>query len=116
MIKTNSFIFSWDEFGIEAIVPLNSYKELEKNNLLELLKGNKPKSSELDNIIRMLIMRAHFNPQRFYEVYAIECSEELDEEFWKKHWQKEPQSSAEIVRKHGSKLYANRRTIKSVIT
>lgn len=116
MITTNSFIFSWDEFGIEAIIPLNEYKDIEKNNLLELLKGNKPKSSGLGNIVRNLIMRAHINSQRFYEVYAIECSEELDETFWKKYWEENPQLSAKIVREYGYKLYSNRRTSKQVIT
>lgn len=116
MIKTNSFIFSWDEFGIEAIIPINNFKEIEQNNLLEILKGNKPERNELNNIIRMVIMRAHANPQRHYEVYSIECSPELDEEFWKDFWAKEPQQSADIVRKHGSKLYSGRRIDKPVIT
>lgn len=116
MIKSNSYIFSWDEFGVEAIVPLNKFKELEQNNLLEIIKGNKPKHNELDHIVRMLIMRAHANPQRNYEIYAIECSPELTEEFWKEQWKKEPQLSADIIRERGSKLYSGRRMNKPVIT
>ena len=108
MIKELSFIFSWDKFGIESIIPIDSYKELEQQNLLRLIKGEAPLKNNLDKTIFLLIMRARANPQRNYEIYAVNCHHELTEEFWKHQWESHPQQTAEVIRNHGQKLYSNR--------
>lgn len=109
-MTTNAFIFSWDMYGVESIVPITQWEHWDKNNLIRLLKEEKTQPNPLDRIVHNLIMRATFNPQRHYEIYAVDCDEELDEKFWRKKWAKDPQGAADIIREHGHKLYSNRVT------
>jgi hypothetical protein len=60
-------------------------------------------------------MRARFNPQRNYEIYAIDCSKELDEAFWRARWEDDPQFCADLIREKGLKIYSDRATKERVI-
>lgn len=111
----NAFIFSWDCEGIESIVPITQYEHWDKENLMRMLKDESTKRNPLDSIIRDLVLRAKFNSQRFYEIYAIDCDPSLDEEFWRKQWADNPQWTAEMIREKGHKIYSDRRTKKPVI-
>jgi hypothetical protein len=104
----NAFIFSWDMQGIESIIPISKYEHHDKENLIRLLKDQSRVRNPLDSIINQLIMRARFNSQRHYEIYAIDCDISLDEDFWKKQWADEPQYTAELIRERGHKLYSDR--------
>jgi len=55
-----------------------------------------------------LMLRARFNPQRHYEIYAIDCDVSLDEEFWREQWEEYPQETAELIRDRGHRLYSDR--------
>lgn len=101
----NAFLFSWDQLGIESIVPITEYEHWDKQNLINLLKGEASTRNPLNTIVRNLILRARYNPQRYYEIYAIDCSEELDLEFWKEQWNKYPQETADLIRERGHCLY-----------
>lgn len=106
----NAFIFAWDQYGIESIIPITKYEHWDKQNLMNLL-GDKPRQrNPLNEIVRNLILRAKVNSQRHYEIYAIDCSAELDEEFWREQWQEHPQVTAELIRERGHKLHSDRRT------
>ena len=108
MATKNAFIFSWDNTGIESIVPITQYEHHDKQNLIRIL-SEKPKiKNPLDNIVRNLILRATVNSQRHYEIYAVDCSKGMDEEFWWKQWEEYPQATAELIRERGHKLYSNR--------
>lgn len=109
-MTTNAFIFSWDQYGIESIVPITEYEDHDKQNLMRMLKDEKPKRNPLNNIVQHLMFRARFNPQRHYEIYAVDCHPDLDEKFWIKQWKEYPQETAEIIRDRGHKLYSDRRT------
>lgn len=108
-VTTNAFIFSWDCEGIEAIIPITQYEKWDQENLMRMLKNENKKSNPLDTIIRTLIMRARSNPQRHYEIYAVDCDSSLDEEFWREQWNNVPQDTADIIREKGHKLYSDRR-------
>lgn len=108
-MTTNAFIFSWDCDGIEAIIPITKYEKWDQENLMRLLKDEKKLSNPLDTIIRTLIMRARFNTQRHYEIYAVDCDSSLDEEFWREQWNIAPQETADLIRERGHKLYSDRR-------
>lgn len=108
-MTTNAFIFSWDCNGIEAIIPITQYEKWDQENLIRLLKNEDKKSNPLNTIIRTLIMRARFNTQRHYEIYAVDCDSSLDEEFWKEQWSSAPQETADLIREKGHKLYSDRR-------
>ncbi len=36
-MTTNAFIFSWDCNGVEAIVPITQYEDMDKRNLINIL-------------------------------------------------------------------------------
>jgi hypothetical protein len=109
-MTTNAFIFSWDQLGIEGIVPITQYEDWDKVQLMEILKGNAKKNNPLNQIINAMTLRARFNTHRHYEIYAIDCDAELDEQFWKERWDADPQWCADLVRKKGHKLYSDRAT------
>jgi len=109
-MTTNAFIFSWDQYGIESIVPITAYEHHDKQNLMLMLKGEQPKRNPLNNIIHNLIIRARVNNQRHYEIYAVDCHPDLDEEFWRQQWEEHPQFTAELIREKGHKIYSDRRT------
>lgn len=114
-MTTNAFIFSWDCLGVEAIIPITKYEMIDKINLINILSEKKTVESPVGTIIYNLTMRARFNPQRNYEIYAIDCSKELDAAFWKAKWEDDPQFCADLIREKGLKIYSDRATKERVI-
>ena len=108
MATKNAFIFSWDNMGIESIIPITQYEHIEQQNLIRILSEKPTVRTPLDGIVRSLLLRARYNPQRHYEIYAIDCTEEMDEKFWHKQWEEHPQFTAELIRERGHKLYSDR--------
>ena len=104
----NAFIFSWDQLGIESIVPITQYEHHDKNQLINLLKDKPRERNPLNSIIQNLLLRARVNAHRHYEIYAVDCSEEMDEEFWRAQWEEYPQETAELIRERGHKLFSDR--------
>lgn len=107
-MTTNAFIFSWDQLGIEGIVPITQYENWDKVQLMEVLKGHRQETNPLNQIINTLTLRARFNSQRHYEIYAIDCDAELDQVFWQQRWQADPQWCADLVRRKGHKIHSDR--------
>ena len=107
-MTANAFIFSWCQEGIESIIPITQYEIIDKQNIFKHLKGENPTRNPMDSIIQSLILRARFNPQRHYEIYAVECDPSLDEEFWKKQWEEWPQEIADLIREKGHKIFSDR--------
>jgi hypothetical protein len=109
-MANKSFIFSWDIYGVEAIIPISQYEYWEHEYLLKILErgSNVPDRNPLQSIIQALILRAKFNNQRQYEIYAVGCSEECDEAFWRQQWEVYPQATADIIRERGHKIYSDR--------
>jgi len=114
-MTTNAFIFAWDCYGIESIVPISQYEHIDRDNTMRILAEKPRVSNPMDGIIRNLLMRARFNPQRNYEIYAIDCDTSLDEVFWHEQWEEYPQETAELIRERGHKLYSDRSTIERTI-
>ena len=112
----NAYIFSWDQEGIEAIIPITQYEHHEKQNLMRILSEKDTIRNPLNGIIHRLLLRARFNPQRHYEIYAVDCAEEMDQKFWRQQWEEYPQETAELIRERGHKLYSDRATKKPMIT
>ena len=112
----NAFIFSWDQEGIEAIIPITQYENVEKQNLMRILSEKPTERNPLNGIIHRLLLRARFNPQRHYEIYAVDCAEEMDQKFWRQQWEEYPQETAELIRERGHRLFSDRRTKKALIT
>lgn len=104
----NAFIFSWNETGIESIIPITQYEGFEAEQTLNILSDKPVKRNPLNGILQILILRATYNPQRCYEIYAVDCSEEMDESFWEEMWHSSPQECAELIRERGEKILSQR--------
>lgn len=115
-MTVNAYIFSWDQLGIEAIVPISKYEKWDAIQTMEMLKGNKRESCPLTGIVSMLMLRARFNTHRHYEIYAVDCDEGMTEDMWREQWESCPQQTADLIRQRGLKLLSNRTTHKTVIT
>jgi hypothetical protein len=109
-MTTNAYIFSWDQLGIESIIPITEYEHCDHENFLNILGGTPIKRNPLNGIIQNLVIRARYNPQRHYEIYAIDCAADLSKEFWIEQWENNPQATAELIRARGIKIYSDRQT------
>ena len=107
-MTTNAFIFSWDMYGVESIVPITQWEHWDKNNLIRLLKEEKTEPNPLDRIVHNLIMRATFNPQRHYEIYTITVEEGISEDDVREMFEQDPQGSADLIRDRGNQIYSDR--------
>jgi hypothetical protein len=115
-MTTNAYIFSWDQLGIEAIVPITQYEHHDKQNLINMLSEKPTERNPLDSIVRSLLLRARYNPQRHYEIYIVDCDAGMDAKFWRRQWEEYPQETADLIRERGHKLYSDRVTKKPVIS
>lgn len=107
-MTVNAFIFMWDCYGIESIIPITQYEHWDKENTIRMLKGERATRNPLDSIVRNLIMRARYNSQRHYEIYAVECDPSMDETFWRETWESNPQFTADLIRERGHAIYSDR--------
>jgi hypothetical protein len=107
-MTSNTFIFSWDQLGIESIISISEYENLEQENLLRLIGGQDPVRNPLNNIVQGLLLRARYNTHRHYEIYSVACDTGLDEKFWREQWSNYPQETADLIRERGHKLYSDR--------
>jgi len=108
MNTNNAYIFSWDCHGIESIIPIGQYERWDQQNLLNILADRPAQRNPLNSIVQMLLLRAQFNPQRHYEIYAVDCAFDIDENEWHRIWTENPQGTADLIRERGHKLYSNR--------
>ena len=116
-MTTNAFILVWDCYGLESAIPITQYENFEKEKVWATLKGEEPEKSPFGTILNSVIMRARFNPQRNYEVYAIDCARSFTADGWHKFFNDTPQTAANLVRERGHKIYCNREDVtKRVIT
>ncbi len=104
-MTTNAFLMSWDCTGVEAVIPITQYEDWDTVNAFSVLQGKNPTPSPLNSIYNAILMRARFNAQRFYEVYAIDCDKCITEQDWRDMWAASPQATADLVRARGVKLY-----------
>lgn len=107
-MTTNAFIFMWCEHGIESVVPITKYEEQDKLDTWAILKGEKPGKNPLDSIVMSMRLRAQFNGQRRYEIYAIDCPEGVTAEDLFELWDNSPQYMADLTREKGVPILANR--------
>ncbi len=104
----NIFIISWDQLGVECVF---NASEADRQITFEILQNtydsNRPKQNSA-TLLHWLRLRAQFNSQRFYEIYAIEVEEGIEQQDIKRMFEQDPQGSADLVRNRGTCLYNNR--------
>lgn len=103
----NTFILVWDMYGLESCV---NATQLDREKVWNTLADKDIRSDKIGHIMNAFTMRARYNPQRHYEIYAIDVSVEITEDDLVGSFTDDPQGMAELIRVRGRKLYSDRRT------
>lgn len=61
-------------------------------------------------------LRARYNTQRHYEIYLVDCGEEITEHMIREWFDTDPQGAADLIRERGIQIYSDRLTQQRVIT
>ena len=110
MQKGNIFLLSWDCQGLEAVINVTDY---EKEVVWATLK-DEDTPTNLNSMMRHLMLRARANPQRHYEIYTMAVQSGISEEDIRGMFESDPQGSADIVRDRGNQIYSDRRDTTAV--
>lgn len=106
--RNGMFAIMWDCYGLEAVARVPNPAD----KTFAILKGIKP--PEMPNI-NMWALRARFNPQRNYEIYLITATPGIDEEDIRIMFERDPQGSAETIRRIGQVYVSHRETAERLI-
>jgi len=79
--------------------------------MFDILRGKEPKS--VNHILNMVLLRARFNPQRHYEIYAVTAEDGIDDKDITEMFNNSPQVAADTIREKGTKIYSDRQTPKN---
>lgn len=104
---STTYLLSWDMYGLESCINVT---EMEHNKIISIL-GDKPDKNQdpsANFTLNALILRAKFNPQRHYEIYAIEVDDSITKEDIVGMFKDAPNVSAELIRSRGHKIYSDR--------
>lgn len=105
-----TYIVMWDMTGLESVI---SADDLDSQDTFRRLKGEK--SSALANTLHMMMLRARMNSQRYYEIYSINTTENIDDEGIRKAFDENPQGMADLIRRRGIKIYSDRASEKQQV-
>jgi hypothetical protein len=102
----DSYLAMWCSEGLECIINVT---EIEREDIINVL-NDKPKRGVPLN---QMLLRARFNSQRFYEIYAF--SSELTKQELEGMFESDPQTIVDAIRECGKQLYSERRPEDRVI-
>lgn len=106
--RNGMFAIMWDCYGLEAVARVPDPAD----TTFALLKGVEPPA--MPNI-NMWALRARFNTQRNYEIYIITAVPGIDEDDIRAMFERDPQGSADTIRRIGHKFVSHRETAERVI-
>ena len=107
-MTVNAYLFMWNCHGIESIVPITQYEDQSKLYMWKILKGEPTGKNPLDDILDAMMLRARFNAERSYEVYAMDCEEGITQADLFDLWDNSPQYAADLTREKGVCMFSNR--------
>lgn len=110
MSKSKVYICMWDENGFEVIKDCTSW---ERETFLNTIAGKELTPAPVN--LQALTMRARFNPQRSYEIWTFNTTEELDEDSLWRYAEDAPQALVDMIRERGKQLYGSAGKNKPVI-
>jgi len=90
----------WDERGFEVLKDCTSW---ERQTMLDTIAGKDLKPAPVN--LHALMMRARFNPQRSYEIWTFNTTEEINEETLWQLADENPQALVDMIRERGKELY-----------
>ena len=109
--KERAFIVMWCCEGLEWVEDVTNHDE---KIMWSMLKGEEARS--ISPALRMAVLRARYNPQRFYEIYSITAVDGIKKSDIIEMFHTNPQTAAEIIREKGYKIYSDRATTEKVIS
>lgn len=107
-MTTNAYLVYWCEEGLESVIPITQYEHIDAENTFRILNDQDPIRNPMNSIMQGLLLRARFNQQRHYELYAIDCDDSIGKEDIEQMFEGNPQTAAELIRSRGHKLYGDR--------
>lgn len=94
------YLFVWCNEGLEFLFNITEH---EKKNTWMALKGLPP--NPLPFSLSSLILRAHVNAQRFYEIYSLNVARSITKEDLESHFETNPQEIANLIRQKGRNIF-----------
>ena len=92
----------WDMYGLEQVKAISKYENCEHENLIRVLKDEKPFPNPVNEMLFMWVNRARFNVDRHYEVWAVDCGDPtLTEDDWYEMFENNPQVCVDLIRSKG---------------
>jgi hypothetical protein len=107
--RPRTFCVMWDCNGLEAIGEVAD-PALKTWAIL----ANKPVPKNNFNLMHWQ-MRAQYNNQRHYEIYAIGVDGSITQEDIAEMFRIDPQYAADLIRARGERIYSDRRSRKDTI-
>lgn len=102
---SHKFLLFWDIFGLESAINLD---QIVQHRTEAVLKDEQPTEPDLVALINMLELRARFNPDRQYELYAIGLPAHYTQDEVHDLFEQDAQAMADLVRSRGVKLLGKR--------
>ena len=108
-LRPRTFCVMWDCHGLEAVGEI-----IDPAMKTWAVLANKPVPREDFNIEHWKL-RARYNTQRCYEIYAIGVEGSITQEDLAEMFKTDPQYAADLIRARGERIYGDRRSQKDVI-
>jgi hypothetical protein len=113
---SHTYVLSWDSTGLEAVINIS---DIEKEQMWAVLSEtkenpNKGRPNSVNSIVNMLMLRARFNTQRHYEIYAIDTDDNISADDFKSMFDNNPQGMADLIRERGRRLYSDRQNYNDI--
>jgi hypothetical protein len=100
--KTNVFIVVWDCIGLEYVGNVTADEQARTWAALK----SEPYASSLPSL-NALILRARYNSQRHYEIYAVSAVDGISAEDIREMFEASPQTAADTIRRLGERIYSD---------
>lgn len=107
-MTTNAYLVYWCEEGLESVVPITEYEPIDVENTFRILNNQEPVRNPMNSIIQMMILRGRMNGQRHYELYAIDCVDNITRRDIEQMFEDDPQSAADLIRDRGIRVFSDR--------
>jgi cytidylate kinase len=102
--NSETYVLAWDMYGLESCICAS---QIEKERVWNVLANKEVRHESVGRILNMLTLRARFNSQRRYEIYAIDVDASITKEVLVQQFEESPQQMAELIRNRGRKLYSD---------
>lgn len=92
----------WCTEGLECVIDVST---LEHDAFIAGLSGE---NYSVPFNIGTLILRARYNSQRHYEIYAVEADSAISKEALERAFEDNPQHIVDLIRLNGHKIFSDR--------